>query len=110
MNKVPRLLPFLSTFTTLSLFATAALATSIVAIKTGDEIFIGTDSKVLIEKDVAISQCKITKMGDVYLVFSGIPALPKSSFNAYEIAEKSFAEKGTISSRLDSFDKAVKGE
>ena len=110
MNKVPRLLPFLSTFTALSLFATAALATSIVAIKTGDEIFIGTDSKVLIEKDVAISQCKITKMGDVYLVFSGIPALPKSSFNAYEIAEKSFAEKGTISARLDSFDKAVKGE
>ena len=65
MKKVPRLIPLLSTFTALSLYATAALATSIVAIKTGDEIFIGTDSKVLIEKDVGISQCKITKMNDI---------------------------------------------
>jgi hypothetical protein len=91
----------------LSLMTAAAEATSIVAIKTGDDIFIGTDSKVLIENDVAISQCKITKMNDIYLVFSGIPALPKSSFNAYEIAEKIFASKGTISSRLDAYDKAV---
>jgi hypothetical protein len=94
----------------LSLIAAAAQATSIVAIKTGDDIFIGTDSKMLIEKDIAVSQCKITKMNDIYLVFSGIPALPKSSFNAYEIAEKSFAGKGTISARLDAFDKAVKGK
>lgn len=95
---------------TLFLVAAAAQATSIVAIKTGDDIFIGTDSKVLIEKDVAISQCKITKMHDVYLVFSGIPALPASSFNAYEIAEKTFGEKGSINDRLDAYDKAVQGE
>jgi hypothetical protein len=107
MNKVPRLISFLSIFTALSLFSSAALATSIVAIKTGDEIFLGTDSKVLIEKDVAISQCKITKMNDIYLVFSGIPALPSTSFNAYETAEKIFAGKGTIHARLDDYDKAV---
>jgi len=94
----------------LSLSAVAAEATSIVAIKTGDDIFIGTDSKVLIEKDVGISQCKITRMNDVYLVFSGMPALPASSFNAYEIAEKSFAGGGGISARLDSYDKAVHGK
>src|SRR6185369_4085171 len=110
MNKVPRLISLLVAFTALSLFSSAAFATSIVAIKTGDEIFIGTDSKVLIEKDIAISQCEITKMNDIYLVFSGIPALPKSSFNAYEIAEKSFAGTGTISARLDAFDKAVQGK
>lgn len=90
--------------------AVTAEATSIVAIKTGDDIFIGTDSKVLIEKDVAISQCKITKMNDIYLVFSGIPALPASSFNAYEIAETIFAGKGTIAARLDAYDKAVQGK
>ena len=94
----------------LGLFTAEANATSIVAIKSGDEIFIGTDSKVLIEKDVGISQCKITKMNDIYLVFSGIPALPASSFNAYGIADKSFAGKGTITARLDEFDKAVKGK
>lgn len=94
----------------LSFIAVAAEATSIIAIKTGDDIFIGTDSKMLIEKDVAVSQCKISKMNDVYLVFSGIPSLPASSFNAYEIASKSFGEKGTISARLDSFDKAVQGK
>ncbi|NVN99637.1 MAG: hypothetical protein HXX17_09955 [Geobacteraceae bacterium] len=94
----------------LSLVATAAYATSIVAIKTGDDIFIGTDSKMLIEKDVAVNQCKITKMNDTYLVFSGIPALPASSFNAYAIAEKSFAGKGPVNMRLDAFDKAVQGE
>jgi hypothetical protein len=98
------------TVAALALIAVAAQATSIVAIKTGDDIFIGTDSKMLIEKDIAVSQCKITKMNDIYLVFSGIPALPKSSFNAYEIAEKSFAGKGTISARLDAFDKAVQGK
>jgi len=110
MNKVPRLIPLLVACTAFSLFSSAALATSIVAIKTGDDIFIGTDSKVLIEKDIAISQCKITKMNDIYLVFSGIPALPKSSFNAYEIAEKSFAGTGTITARLDAFDTAVQGK
>lgn len=93
-----------------TLSAVAAQATSIIAIKTGDDIFIGTDSKVLIEKDVGISQCKITKMNDIYLVFSGIPALPASSFNAYEIAEKSFAGKETITARLDAYDKAVQGK
>jgi ATP-dependent protease HslVU (ClpYQ) peptidase subunit len=91
----------------LSLAAAAAEATSIVAIKTGDDIFIGTDSKMLIEKDIAVSQCKISRMNDVYLVFSGIPSLPASKFNAYEIAEKSFAGPGTVSARLDVFDKAV---
>ena len=90
--------------------AVTAEATSIVAIKTGDDIFIGTDSKVLIEKDVAISQCKITKMNDIYLVFSGIPALPAASFNAYEIAETIFAGKGSIAARLDAYDKAVQGK
>lgn len=108
MNKVQRLIQLLMALTVLSLFATAAFATSIIAIKTGDDIFIGTDSKVLIEKDVAISQCKITKMNDIYLVFSGVPALPKTSFNAYEIAEKIFSGQGTIQSRLDAFDTAVK--
>lgn len=94
----------------LSLMAAAAGATSIVAIKTGDDIFIGADSKVLIEKDVPVSQCKITRMNDVYLVFSGIPSLPLSGFNAYELADKNFSEKGSISARLDNFDKAVQGK
>lgn len=110
MNKARRLFPFLSAFTTVSLAATAALATSIVAIKTGDDIFIGVDSKMLIEKDVAVSHCKISRMNDVYLVFSGIPSLPAATFNAYAIAEKSFAGSGSIAARLDLFDKAVQGE
>jgi hypothetical protein len=92
------------------LFAAAAEATSIVAIKNGDDIFIGADSKVLIEKDVSFSQCKITKMSDIFLVFTGMPSLPASSFNAYEIAEKTFNSKGTISARVDAYDKAVSGK
>lgn len=110
MINFSRLVRMSGSVAALSLIATAAYATSIVAIKTGDDIFIGTDSKLLIEKDVAVSQCKITRMNDIYLVFSGIPALPASSFNAYEIAEKSFAGKGSVSTRLDAFDKAVQGE
>lgn len=110
MNKVARFLPSLAAFTAVSIFATAALATSIVAIKTGDDIFLGVDSKLLIEKDVAVSHCKISRMNDVYLVFSGIPSLPVSSFNAYEIAAKSFADNGSITARLDAFDTAVQGK
>ncbi len=110
MKELSRLFVIAAAVTVMSIPAVKAQATSIVAIKTGDDIFIGTDSKVLIEKDVGISQCKITKMSNVYLVFSGIPALPASSFNAYEIAEKSFAGKGTISERLAAYDKAVMGK
>jgi len=108
MKKLSRLCT-IAAAAALSLTAVSAGATSIVAIKTGDDIFLGTDSKVLIEKDVAISQCKITKMNDIFLVFSGIPALPASSFNAYEIAEEVFSGKGTINERLVAFDKAVMG-
>lgn len=110
MRELTRLLCVTATAATMALAAASAEATSIVAIKTGDDIFIGTDSKVLIEKDVAISQCKISRMNNVYLVFSGIPSFPSSKFNAYEIAEKSFAGKGTIEERLTAFDKAVNGK
>lgn len=110
MNKAVRLFSFLAAFAVVSLAATAALATSIVAIKSGDDIFIGVDSKLLIEKDVAVSHCKISRMNDVYLVFSGIPSLPASTFNAYTIAEKSFAGSGSITARLATFDRAVQGE
>jgi hypothetical protein len=110
MKELFRLFTIAAAVASLALAAAEAGATSIVAIKTGDDIFIGADSKLLIEKDVAVSQCKITRMKDVYLVFSGIPALPGSNFNAYEIAEESFAGSGTISERLDVYDKAVMGK
>ncbi len=89
---------------------TMADATSIIAIKTGDEIYLGADSKVLIEKDVAISQCKITKMSDIFLVFSGMPSISAANFNAYEIADAVFAGTGTIGERLNAYDKAVSGK
>jgi len=87
-----------------------AHATSIIAIKQGDSIYLGADSKVLIEKDVAISQCKITKMSDIFLVFSGMASISVANFNAYDIAENVFAGKGTISERLDAYDAAVQGK
>ncbi len=87
-----------------------ANATSIVAIKSGDDIYLGADSKVLIEKDVPISQCKITRMSDIFIIFSGMPSISAANFNAYEIAEASFAGKGTIAERVSAFDKAVQGK
>jgi len=85
-------------------------ATSIIAIKSGDDIYLGADSKVLIENDVAFSQCKITKMSDIYLIFSGMASISVASFNAYEIAENVFAGKGTIAERITAYDKAVQGK
>lgn len=85
-------------------------ATSIIAIKSGDDIYLGADSKVLIENDVAISQCKITKMSDIYLIFSGMASISVANFNAYEIANTVFAGKGTISERVNAYDKAVQGK
>src|SRR5512138_2012884 len=110
MNRLSRTFRFTVATAALLLTAAAAQATSIVAIKTGDDIYIGTDSKVLIENDVPVSQCKISRMNDVYLVFSGIPSFPLSGFNAYEIADRIFKEPGTIGARLDMFDKAVQGK
>lgn len=110
MKELTRLITVAAAVAALTFAAAGAEATSIVAIKTGDDIFIGADSKVLIEKDVGISQCKITKMSDVFVVFSGIPAFPATSFNAYELAEKTFAGTGTINERLDTYDKAVSGK
>lgn len=107
MNKTAKILRIALVAAALSTVAGMAHATSIVAIKSGDDIFLGADSKVLIERDVAISQCKITRMSDTFLVFSGIPSLPASSFNAYEIASKVFAGKGTIGERVKIYDKAI---
>lgn len=95
---------------TLCLMASAVHATSIIAIKQGDDIYLGADSKVLIERDVAISQCKISKIDDSFLVFSGMPAIPASNFNAYEIAAKTFAGSGNINDKMTAFDKAVQGK
>ena len=100
----------LLTLTALCTLTVTAEATSIVAIKSGNDIFIGTDSKVLIEKDVAITQCKITKMNNTYVVFSGMPALPASSFNAYTMAEKIFSGQGSIADKLTVYDKAISGK
>jgi hypothetical protein len=110
MKKTAHILRISLVAAALATMAGMANATSIVAIKSGDDIFLGDDSKVLIERDVAISQCKITKMSDIFLVFSGIPALPAASFNAYEIADSVFAGKGTITERVKAYDKAVQGK
>lgn len=95
---------------TLCAMAVTAHATSIIAIKQGDNIYLGADSKVLIERDVAISQCKITKMSDIFLIFSGMPSISVANFNAYDIAESTFAGKGTITERVNAYDKAVQGK
>lgn len=110
MANVPRIFKVSVAATLLALTVGTAGATSIVAIKNGNDIFIGVDSKMLIENDVAVSHCKISRMNEVYLVFSGIPSLPASTFNAYTIAEKSFAGSGSIAARLAAFDRAVEGE
>jgi hypothetical protein len=81
--------------------------TSIVAVKTAKEIYIGADSRVLIENDVPISQCKITPIGDVHIVFTGMPVLIKSKFNAYDIAGSVFTGTGSISDRINAYDKAI---
>jgi hypothetical protein len=82
-------------------------ATSIIGIKAGNDIYIGADSKALIERDIGITQCKIKKMGNVFIAFTGMPSLPASSFNAYGIAAKIFDGKGTIGERVDAFDNGV---
>lgn len=110
MNYGAKTVCTLAAAATLTLTAISAQATSIVAIKTGNDIFIGADSKVLLEKGVGFSQCKITKMSDAYIVFSGIPSVPTAKFNAYDLAEKAFAGKGSISERLTVFDKSVSGK
>lgn len=110
MKKTAHILRIALVAAALSTMSNAADATSIIAIKSGDDIYLGADSKVLIENDVAISQCKITKMSDVFLVFSGMASISVANFNAYEIADAAFAGKGTVNERLTSFDKAVQGK
>lgn len=110
MKKSAKILRIAVAAATLCTMTGMADATSIIAIKSGDDIYLGADSKVLIEKDVAISQCKITKMSDIFLVFSGMASISVANFNAYEIAEKTFAGNGTISERVNAYDRAVQGK
>ncbi|GEM_PF-2685242 len=110
MKKPAHILRIAFAAATLCTMTATADATSIIAIKQGDTVYLGADSKVLIERDVSISQCKITKMSDIFLVFSGMPSISAANFNAYDIAENVFAGKGTISERLTAYDKAVQGK
>lgn len=110
MKKSANILGIAAAAAALCTLTSMAHATSIIAVKTGDDIYLGADSKVLIEKDVAISQCKITKMSDIFLVFSGMPSISAANFNAYEIAEAVFAGTGTIGERVNAYDRAVQGK
>ena len=88
--------------------ADRAHATSIVAVRTTDEVYIGTDSMIKIERDRGAKQCKIEQVDDLFLVFSGVPVVIKAKFNAYELARKSFDTKGSVTERVAAYERDLK--
>jgi hypothetical protein len=88
--------------------AGTAHCTSIVAVRTTDEVYIGTDSMIKIERDRGAKQCKIEQVDDLFLVFSGVPVVIKAKFNAYELARKSFGIDGTVAERVAAYERDLK--
>jgi hypothetical protein len=98
---------FLFILTSTFVFAHSAIATTIIAIRTDKEIFLGTDSKIKIERDRPTTQCKIRQIGDLYIAFTGKPVLIKYKFDAYDIAAKAFSTKGTVADKVTVLEKEL---
>lgn len=94
-----------------------AIASTVIGIRTANEIILGADSKAAGSDAMA---CKIIEAGDIYFAFSGRPSInivvttishipiKEKAFDAAELAVKVGKAGGSIASRVALFDSAIK--
>ena len=86
-------------------------ATSVIAVRTPDEIVIGADSFLGNESGHQVATiCKIRQARDTFFAVSGVPIVQGEGidFNIYKIASAIFSRKLPIEERIETYDAIVK--
>jgi hypothetical protein len=94
----------------LSVFSNVASAqTSIVAVRTPNEMVVGADSKGQLGGDrlYNIPLCKIVKANNLFFAISGLSHDPATSFDANAVAIQASQSEGTIHDRATEFEKLI---
>jgi len=83
--------------------------TSIMIIKTGDEITVAADSRVVTSQETVlpIVECKIRRFGDAYVTSNGLSTSP-TGFNAFGVLNQASRAKGGILSKIAKFEQLSK--
>lgn len=83
--------------------------TSIVAIRTPQEIFIGADSKGTIggDKNKIVNVCKIRQFGSSFCAFSGLIDVSETHFRVWDIATSAFRHGNTLLDKIDAFEALI---
>jgi len=83
--------------------------TSIVAIRTAQEILIGADSKGTIggNKNKIINVCKIRQFGGSFCAFSGLGDVPETHFKVWNITTNAFRCGNTLLEKINAFETLI---
>ncbi len=87
----------------------AVAQTTIVAIRTPEEIWIGADSKVtnVHNKSITKSVCKIKQVGRLFYAFAGFSNYTGSSYDLVSIVNKACRNNLSLSGKVKTFEKLI---
>ncbi|MFH0844731.1 MAG: hypothetical protein V1930_04585 [Pseudomonadota bacterium] len=80
--------------------------TTLVAVRTPDEIWIGADSKVnlLLRKAVSRSGCKIRRVGNLFIGYAGLAEYTKTNYDLVALVNEACLKGGTLDDKVRAFD------
>ena len=83
--------------------------TTIVAIRTPKEVWIGADSKAaaIRNKSITKSVCKIRQVDSLFFAFAGLPKYKKSGYDLVAVVNEACRNGGTISNKVKTFDTLI---
>ncbi|MFH0845770.1 MAG: hypothetical protein V1930_09845 [Pseudomonadota bacterium] len=83
--------------------------TTLVAIRTPQEIWIGADSKVnlLLPKAVSRSGCKIRQVGNFFIGYAGLAEYTKTNYDLVTLVNEACMKGGTLEDKVRAFDGVI---
>jgi len=83
--------------------------TTIVVVRTPEEIYIGADSKIMDLRDGSFNAtaCKIRKIDDLFFAFAGFPDIPGSQPDVVEIIQEACGRGDSIHEKVTAFDEII---
>jgi len=83
--------------------------TTIVAVRTPQEIWIGADSKVaaIHDKSITRSECKIRQADSLFFAFAGLPEYRRTGYDLVAIVKKAGRNGLILSDKVKTFDRLI---
>lgn len=83
--------------------------TTLVAIRTPEEIWIGADSKVnlLFRKEVSRSACKIRQVGNLFIGYAGLAEYTKTNYDLVTVVNEACLKGGTLEGKVRAFEELI---